>query len=49
MVVTINTQLEARVQRRAEREGLSLDAYIERLVKADLAAGEELSTWPWKA
>ena len=42
MVITIDPQLEARAQVRAEQEGLSVDAYVERLIKADLAAEEEL-------
>ena len=42
MVITINPELDGRVQERAEQEGLSVDAYVERLIKADLAAEEEL-------
>ena len=42
MIITIDPMLEPRVRERAEREGLSVEAYIERLIKVDLAAEEEL-------
>jgi len=42
MVITIDPTLEQRGQDRATEEGLSVEAYIERLVKADIADNEEL-------
>lgn len=44
MTITINPKLEARIRERAEAEGLTVDAYVERLVGADQAAEEELET-----
>jgi predicted HicB family RNase H-like nuclease len=42
MTITIDPRVEERVRGRAEAEGLSVDAYIERLVDADRDAEEEL-------
>lgn len=42
MDITIDPKLEARIRERAEAEGLTVDAYVERLVDADQAAEEEL-------
>jgi hypothetical protein len=42
MTITIDPKLEARIREKAEAEGLSVDAYVERLVNADQAAEEEL-------
>lgn len=42
MTITINPKLEARLRERAEAEGLSVAAYVERIVSADQAAEEEL-------
>lgn len=42
MPITIDPKLEARLRERAAVEGLSVEAYVERLLKADHAAEEEL-------
>jgi hypothetical protein len=42
MIITIDPQLEARLRDKAEAEGLTVSAYIERLVNADQAAEEEI-------
>jgi hypothetical protein len=42
MTITIDPKLEARIREKAEAEGLSVEAYVERLVSADQAAEEEL-------
>jgi hypothetical protein len=42
MTITIDQKLEARLRERAAAEGLSVEAYVERLVSADQAAEEEL-------
>ena len=42
MTITIDPRVEARLRERAEAEGVSVTAYIERLVKADQSADEEL-------
>ena len=44
MAFTIDSKLEARLRERAEAEGLSVTAYVERLVQADQAAEEELES-----
>ena len=44
MTITIDPKLEARLRERAEAEGLTISAYVERLVNADQAAEEELET-----
>jgi hypothetical protein len=44
MTITIDPKLEARLREKAEAEGLTVSAYIERLVNADQAAEEELET-----
>ena len=44
MAITIDSKLEARLRERAEAEDLSVDAYIERFLKADQAAEEELES-----
>ena len=44
MAITIDSKLEARLRERAEAEGLSVAAYIERFLKADQAAEEELES-----
>src|SRR4051794_24686135 len=44
MAITIDSKLEARLRERAEAEGLSVEAYIERFLKADQAAEEELES-----
>ena len=42
MTITIDPKVEARLRERAEAEGLSIAAYVERLVEADQSAEEEL-------
>ena len=42
MTITIDPKLEARIRDKAEAEGMSVEAYVERLVSADQAAEEEL-------
>ena len=44
MTITIDRKLEARLRERAKAEGLTIPAYVERLVNADQAAEEELET-----
>ena len=41
MTITIDRKLEARLRERAKAEGLTIPAYVERLVNADQAAEEE--------
>src|SRR5215203_3587412 len=42
MTITIDPKLEARLREKAEAEGLTVAAYVERLVNDDQAAEEEL-------
>lgn len=42
MTITINPQIEARFRERASFEGISPDAYIERLIVADQSAFGEI-------
>ncbi len=44
MTITIDPKLEARIREKAEAEGMTVSAYVERLVGADQAAEEELET-----
>ena len=44
MTITIDSKLEARLRERAEAEGLTVTAYVERLLKADEAALDELES-----
>jgi hypothetical protein len=44
MTITINPKLEARIRERAEADGLTVDAYVERSVGADQTAEEELES-----
>jgi hypothetical protein len=44
MNITIDPKVEARLRERAEAEGLSVAAYIERLVQSDQAAEDELES-----
>lgn len=44
MSITIHPDLESRVRARAEAEGLTVEAYIERLVCADQQAEDELES-----
>ena len=42
MTITIHAQLEKRLRARAEAEGLTVEAYVERLVRAEQQAEDEL-------
>lgn len=42
MTITIDPKLEARLREKAEAEGLTVSAYVERLVNAEQSAEEEL-------
>jgi len=42
MSITIHPDLEARLRARAEAEGLSVEAHLERLLRADQQAADEL-------
>ncbi len=42
MSIPIHPELETKIRARAEAEGLSVEAYLERLVQADQEAIEEL-------
>ena len=44
MTITIDPKIEARFRARADAAGLSVNAYIERLVDADQLATEELES-----
>lgn len=44
MTITIDPKLETRIREKAEAEGLTVDAYVERLVGADQDAEEELES-----
>ena len=44
MTITIDPKLEARLRERAEAEGLTITAYLERLVQADQIAVDELES-----
>ena len=44
MAITIDPKLEARLRERAAADGVSVAAYLERLVKADQTSREELES-----
>lgn len=44
MTITIHPKLESRIREKAEAEGISVSAYIERLVRADQTAEEGLES-----
>ena len=44
MTISIDSKLEARLRERAQAEGLTVSAYVERLVEADQAAEQELES-----
>jgi hypothetical protein len=44
MTIMIDPKLEARIREKAEAEGLTVSAYVERLVSADQVAEEELES-----
>ena len=42
MSITINPELETRLRARAQAEGITVEAYVERLLRADQEAEDEL-------
>jgi hypothetical protein len=44
MTITIDSKLEAQLRERAKAEGLTVAAYLERLVRSDRTASEELES-----
>jgi len=44
MSISINPDFEARLRAKAEAEGLTVEAYVERLIRSDQQADEELET-----
>ncbi len=44
MTITIDPKLEARLREKAAAEGLTVSAYVERLVSADQAAENEIES-----
>jgi hypothetical protein len=44
VTITIDPKIEARLRERAEAEGLTISAYLERLVQADQIAVDELES-----
>jgi hypothetical protein len=42
MSITINPEIEAKMRARAEAEGVTVEAYIERLLRADQQAEDEI-------
>jgi hypothetical protein len=44
MSIAIHADLESRIRQRAEAEGLSVEAYLEKLVRAEQAGMEELES-----
>jgi hypothetical protein len=44
MSIPVPPDLESRIRSRAEAEGISIEAYLERLVRADQAGMEELES-----
>jgi hypothetical protein len=44
MPITLEPELEARLRSRAEDHGVTVDAYIERLLRAEQAAERKLET-----
>lgn len=44
MAITIDPKVEARLRERAEAEGLTVAAYVERLVNADQATEDEIES-----
>jgi hypothetical protein len=45
LTLSIDPKSEARLREKAEAEGLTVSAYVERMVRADLAAEEELESF----
>jgi hypothetical protein len=44
MSIAVHPDLESRIRSQAEAEGLSIETYLERLVRADQLCTEELQT-----
>ncbi len=44
MMITIHPEIETRLLARAQAEGISVEAYVERLVRSDQQAEDELGT-----
>ena len=44
MSISIHPELETKLRARAQAEGLTVEAYLERLVQAELSAEDELTT-----
>ena len=44
MTIDIHPELEVRLRARAEAEGLTVEAYVERLLRAEQQAEDELET-----
>jgi hypothetical protein len=42
MSISVHPDLEAKLRQKAESEGLSVEAYVERLLRSDEQADEEL-------
>ena len=42
MKITISTELESQLQRNADAEGLTVEAYVERLIREDNAWAESI-------
>jgi hypothetical protein len=44
MSITVHPELEARLREKAQAEGLTVEAYVERLLRSDQQADEELES-----
>jgi hypothetical protein len=44
VIITLNPELEARLRDRADAEGLTIEAYIERIAREDERAEREVET-----
>ena len=44
MSIAIHPELESKIRSRAEAQGLSIEAYLERLIRADQQGTEELES-----
>jgi hypothetical protein len=42
MSITLHAEIETRLRARAEAEGLTVEAYVERLIRADQQAEDEI-------
>jgi len=48
MSIPIHPELESTLRAQAEAEGLTVEAYVERLVRADQQAEDELEALAWE-